>query len=249
MMTEMPDRALYVWDPDALRQMGAQHAASYSAADPFPHVVIDNFATMDVVRQVVREFPAEDAAYWHTKRVKTSHKQDSRLLDKERYLGPFTRHLLREMNSAPFLLFLSELTGIKGLMPDPYLEGGGIHQIPRGGFLKIHADFNRHPLTNAHRRLNLLLYLNEDWRDEFGGALELWSTDMTTRVRSVAPIAGRCVVFSTTDWSFHGHPDPLQCPEGMTRKSMALYYYSVDRPVEEATQPHTTIYKSRPGEA
>lgn len=241
--------ASYIWNPDELLRLGVQHADSYRRATPFPHVVLNNFVTIDTVRRIVQEFPSIESKYWHTKHVKTSFKQDSRLPDKERFLGSFTRSILREMNSAPFLLFLSELTGVRGLMPDPYLEGGGIHQIPHGGFLKIHADFNRHPLTNAHRRLNVLLYLNEEWRDEYGGALELWSPDMAACCSSILPIAGRCVVFSTSDLSFHGHPDPLNVPAGVTRKSLALYYYTVERPQEETSAPHSTLYQLRPDES
>jgi Rps23 Pro-64 3,4-dihydroxylase Tpa1-like proline 4-hydroxylase len=112
-----------------------------------------------------------------------------------------------------------------------------------GGFLKVHVDFNRHPLLNLDRRLNLLVYLNEDWRDEYGGHLELWPADMSRCERRILPVFNRTVVFSTTDASFHGHPAPLACPEGMSRKSVSFYYYTNGRPAHEGAEPHDTIFR------
>jgi 2-oxoglutarate-Fe(II)-dependent oxygenase superfamily protein len=144
--------------------------------------------------------------------------------------------------------FLEQLTGIEGLIPDPYFWGGGLHQITRGGYLKVHADFNRYSKLRLDRRLNLLLYLNRDWKEEYGGHLELWNEQMTTCERKILPIFNRCVVFSTTDYSYHGHPDPLNCPEQQTRKSLALYYYTNGRLEEGVSPVHTTLFQRRPGE-
>jgi len=96
--------------------------------------------------------------------------------------------------------------------------------------------------------LNVLLYLNKDWKDEYGGHFQLWNKEMTRCETKVAPLFNRLVVFSTSDYSFHGHPDPLNCPEGMTRKSLAFYYYSNGRPSEEVSNHHDTLFKKRPGE-
>jgi hypothetical protein len=93
-----------------------------------------------------------------------------------------------------------------------------------------------------------LIYLNRDWREEYGGHLELWNAAMTQCDVRVLPVFNRAVIFSTTDRSFHGHPDPLKCPEGMTRKSMALYYYSRGRPEEEVSPSHSTLWQIRPAE-
>ena len=236
----------YILPPDRLAALAREHAPGWRAAQPFPHAVFDDFLPEAVVDEALAVFPAGDDPYWDTKKKRMAFKQDSRRLDKERLLPPFLRRLLWELNSSAFLLFLTELTGIEGLVSDPYLEGGGVHQIPRGGYLKIHADFNRHPLTGLERRLNVLIYLNRNWRKAWGGALELWSPDMRSCVRSIAPIAGRCVVIETGDASFHGHPDPLACPKDRTRKSIALYYYTAAPADGEA---HTTRYQKRPQEA
>lgn len=236
----------YLMTPEYLSAVARRHAAGYRAAQPFPHAVIDDFLPMGAVDRALDAFPAADDPYWTSKSKRMAVKQDSRRIDKELLLPPFLRRLMWELNSAAFLLFLSELTGIEGLLADPYLEGGGVHQIPAGGYLKIHADFNKHPLTNLDRRLNVLIYLNKDWKKAWGGDLELWPADMTRRAKVIAPLAGRCVIFSTTDESFHGHPEPLRCPEDRTRKSIALYYYTATPEGAAAAEPHSTLYQRRP---
>ena len=163
-------------------------------------------------------------------------------------MGSRSRHLFGQLNSATFLGFLETLTGIDGLIPDPHLEGGGYHLIQPGGRLDVHADFNRHERLQLDRRLNLLVFLNKDWPEDWGGHLELWTPDMTSCERRVLPVFNRAVLFSTTDSSFHGHPHPLTCPEGMSRRSIALYYYSAGRPKEEMSPRHSTLYQTRSGE-
>ena len=121
-----------------------------------------------------------------------------------------------------------------------------MHSTKTGGYLKVHADFNKHPTLALDRRLNLLIYLNEDWLPEYGGDLELWTTDMGPCVEKIAPVAGRCVIFRTSSTSFHGHPHPLACPPDRTRRSIALYYYSNGRPQEEGSEEHGTLWQSTP---
>lgn len=147
-----------------------------------------------------------------------------------------------------FLKFLEELTGITNLISDPSFRGGGLHNIYRGGKLGIHADFNKHERYGLDRRLNLLLYLNKEWREEYGGHIELWNREMKQCVRSYLPKFNRVVIFTTTETSFHGHPKPLSCPEYMSRKSLALYYYTNGRPEEVQGDNHSTIFKLRPDE-
>lgn len=128
------------------------------------------------------------------------------------------------------------LTGIDGLFRDPEMLGAGLHCIPPNGFLKMHVDFNRHP-NGWHRRVNLLIYLNERWKDSWRGHLQLGLDD---DAKLIAPLGGRCVIFETNDASWHGHPEPLACPQDVQRRSMAIYYYTSESPKGEA---HTTIYK------
>ena len=153
------------------------------------------------------------------------------------------RRFLAFLNSAPMLEFLEALTGIEGLIPDPYFGGAGPHQSSRGGFLKIHADFNWHPKLQLDRRVNMLVYLNKDWREEYGGHLELWDREVSRCEQKVLPVFNRTAIFNTTDFSFHGHPAPMTCPPEMTRKSISMYYYTNGRPEEERSAPHDTVFK------
>ena len=220
-------------DPSSLRER-------YVSALPFPHIVLDNLFADEVLEAVLAGFPGRDEIEWAAFDNPTEKKLGYR------HTSPLKRDLrdfLWEMSSPPVLRFLEELTGIEGLIPDPYFGGAGPHQILPGGFLKVHTDFNWHPLLKLDRRLNLLVYLNKDWPSEYGGELELWDREMTRCERKILPVFNRTVVFSTTDFSFHGHPRPLACPEGRSRKSVSFYYYTNGRPEEERSTPHDTIFK------
>jgi hypothetical protein len=230
----------------SLSSLAAAYRDAYQRAAPFPHVVLEDFFPAAVLEEVLTEFPAPSAEGW----LRYENARERKLeTTQERALGTVTQRVLQELNSPVFLQFLEVLTGIEGLVPDPYFWGGGLHQIEPGGLLKIHADFNWHPQLLLRRRLNLLLYLNRDWRDDYGGHLEMWDRTMHQCVRRIIPIFNRCVIFNTTDVAFHGHPQPLTCPEGMTRKSIALYYYSNGQPTQQAWQRQGTRWRPRPGES
>jgi 2OG-Fe(II) oxygenase superfamily len=212
----------------------------YVTARPFSHVVIDNLFPPEVLETALAEFPKPDEIEWR----KFDNATEKKLgYWHESTLRPNLQLFLYEMNSAPVLRFLETLTGIEGLIPDPYYGGAGPHQILPGGFLKVHVDFNWHPLLKLDRRLNLLVYLNKDWKEEYGGHLELWDRDMTRCEQKILPVFNRTVVFSTTDFSYHGHPEPLACPVGRSRKSVSFYYYTNGRPEEERSAPHDTIFR------
>lgn len=242
-----PDEAIRtLFQEDRYKQMALDSASAYSAANPFPHVVIENFLPPALADRLLEEFPDPSKIEWIRQQNPRSKKLSTEVLDE---VSSFTYLLLQQFNSPAALRFLERLTGIKSLVPDPYFVGGGLHQIEREGYLKIHADFNMHPTLNLDRRINLLLYMNKDWKEEYGGHLELWDRTMTKCVHKVLPVFNRCVVFSTLDWAFHGHPEPLTCPPGWTRKSVALYYYTNGRPAEEKSEGHGTLYKARPNAA
>lgn len=221
------------------------HAPGYQIASPFPHAVIDDLFDDAMLDAVVAAFPGPKDTFWQ----KYDREHEVKLaLANEALMPEPIRLLLYFLNGSTFIGFLERLTGIPNIIPDPHWFGGGMHQIERHGKLAIHADFNRHDLYGLDRRLNLLLYLNKDWLDEYRGHLELWDTDMTACVRKVAPLFNRMVVFSTTTNSYHGHPDELLCPRDRTRRSLALYYYTNGRPEAEQNATHTTIFRVRPGE-
>ena len=215
---------------------------SYANAKPFPYVVIDDFFDPTLLEQVLSEFPKPGEIPWQ----RYANERELKLASaSEASFGPITRLLLYHLNSITFLEFLSGVTGISNLIADPCFDGGGLHQIVRGGKLGIHADFNKHPRYGLDRRLNVLLYLNKDWQEQYGGHLELWNREMSRCEAKILPIFNRLMIFGTTDYTYHGHPDPLQCLEGMTRKSLALYYFSNGRPAEEVSGAHSTVFRER----
>jgi hypothetical protein len=231
-MSALPPLSLHA-DPAALHE-------SYAGALPFPHIVIDNLFPAGVLAAVLDDFPLPDDIPWQRFDSATEKKLGYTF---DTPLKPRLRSFLFEMGTPPVLRFIETLTGISGLIPDPYFGGAGPHQILPGGFLKVHADFNLHPLLKLDRRLNLIVYLNQDWREEYGGHIELWDREMKGCVSKVLPAFNRTLVFSTTDTSFHGHPEPLTCPAGRTRKSVSFYYYTNGRPEAERSAPHDTIFR------
>lgn len=239
-------RSLFFFDAKALMEKAQQLKDQYQSAEPFPHVVMDHFLPEDVLDQVLNEFPVFSEISWSEYKHQHSFKYAT---SDQNQMGEMTRHLFSQFNSSEFLVFLEKLTAIEGLIADPYLWGGGLHLNPRGGYLNVHADFNWYEKLRLDRRLNLLLYLNKNWKEEYAGHIQLWSRDMRQCVSKVLPIFNRCVIFSTSDYSYHGLPDPIQCPEGEARKSLALYYYSNGRPQAEGITPHNTLYHKVPGQA
>ncbi len=230
------------FDEDQCRAAGRALAEQYRSNSPFPHVVIDDLLDADLLRSIAGNYPALDGKQFFDR-------------DQERFKFQFnpeevefgtTRNVLAELNGQAFLGFLEEMTGIKGLIADPYFIGGGLHLTRRGGHLGVHADFNIHGLMNVERRLNLLVYLNDGWQGEYGGELELWDKPMRSCVKSIAPVLGRAVVFNTSLDSFHGQPQPLTCPEDRDRRSIATYYYTSIGDLAGVKQ-RTTTFQARPG--
>jgi hypothetical protein len=222
------------YDPAGLRDR-------YRDAEPFPHVALDGLFDDDELECVLRQFPTAEQMRWM--RFDNDREKKLGFYHELSEISPDIRRFLDAMNGFEMLTFLEQLTGIEGLIPDPYFGGGGLHQIEAGGFLKIHADFNVHPKLKLDRRLNVLIYLNHDWRDEYGGQLELWDAAMHECRKRIVPLFNRTVIFSTTDTSFHGHPHALTPPPGETRKSVSLYYYTAGRPDSERSVPHDTIFR------
>jgi hypothetical protein len=226
---------------DFKMQADNNHIA-YQNAAPYPHIVLDNFLNKDSALKGSELFPEIEGDGW----IHYLHVNEKKHgLNKKELLPDFFKDLIEELHSNKFVSQLEKLTGIKNLIADEMLEGGGLHQSATGGFLNVHADFTVHPHKRKwKRRVNLLIYFNEDWKEEYLGGLEMWDTKMKKAVQTISPFLNRCIIFNTEADSFHGFPEPIKCPEGMTRKSLALYYFTKeDAPVKRATN-----YKSRPGD-
>lgn len=218
--------------------------SEYVNNDPFPHIVIDDLLPKDLLRRVVEEFPKREEGRFNDaqSRLKTGYQM-------EKITSPLITNLIDALNASQFLDLLERMTGISGLITDPHQSGGGLHETARGGHLSIHADFNLQSHLKVRRRMNLILFLNETWEEEYGGELELWETDMSRKAKGVLPLLGRAVVFNTESDTFHGHPDPLTCPDDVFRRSLALYYYTVPEDLHMTEQAHTTDFRRRPGSA
>ena len=227
-----------------------QNRERFVNANPFPFIIIDDFFSKEFLNEVLNQFPnlteqKKTTNYDNKNEVKFANNQYKNFPNNIKKLFDF-------LNSDFFLNFLQRITNIQEkLIPDFELNGGGLHEIKKGGLLKIHSDFNKHPSLDLDRRLNVLIYLNKDWKEEYGGHLEFWDKEMTSCREKVLPIFNKMVIFSTTDNSNHGHPDPLNCPNNMSRKSIATYYYTKGRPINEIDKmfsKNTTYFKDRLGQ-
>jgi hypothetical protein len=234
-------------DPKEARELGESLAGEYCFAEPYPHIVIDDFLPAQLIYRLREHFPDQPLA--------------SDTVFKMGYAGHLKRQIFPEecsqeareafsfFNSAPFLQFLEGLTTIEGLAPDPYFTGGGFHETLAGGKLGVHADFRINAQLHMLRRLNVIIYLNEPWDDAWNGHLEIWDRTMSRCCHKIAPLLNRCVIFNTESDTYHGHPDPLNTPTGVPRRSVALYYYTASKAVYEESPDTGTLYAPRPGES
>lgn len=217
---------------------------SFRAAQPFPHVVIDNFLDADRCRRIVEEDYGDVGSPRWTYHRHYSQKTYSRT-DATTY-GAAALSVVQQLSAPPFLRFMSRLTGIDGLFPDPMLEDGGLTASGTGGFANIHTDLTVHPARHTWmRRVNLLLYLNESWPSSYNGALELWDQDVRHCIRRIPPLFNRCLIFEVSDRALHGYPERMQCPPDNPRKCLALYYFTAETVVPRIRYFH---YHARPGE-
>ncbi len=237
--------ATSVVDPSVSSRL-TQYRSAFLAAQPFPHVVIENFLRADVAAALLAEFPAfergnsvgDDGA-----------RGGKSTVEGVRGLGAGYRRLDDAIKDGAFLRLLGEITGIDNLLYDPWYLGGGTHENRHGMSLDAHVDFNHHPSERWHRRLNLIVYLNPEWDADWGGELELFRDPQVDRVaeRRIVPQFNRCVIFETSERSWHAF-SRITLPETrstLTRRSLALYFYTKERPVEETAPRHTTLYVNR----
>ena len=236
-------------DNQNLSLTAAKEYKNYHNGSPFPNIVIENFFNEDYLNQILLDFPdlskiKSSQKYLNKNEIKYANNDYQNFPDSIKNFFEF-------LNSNMYLNFLQKLTSVKEkLIIDPQLNGGGLHEIKKGGVLKIHTDFSKHPSLKLDRRINVLIYLNKEWKDQYGGHLELWDKDMLGCKKKILPTFNKMVIFSTNDFSNHGHPDPVICPLNQSRKSIALYYFSEGRPLEDLDKNHIknrTYFKNRVG--
>ncbi len=227
-MVTTPSQAapVFFFDRERLRAIARSARDSYRAAQPYPHAVFDDFLGDEAARLLARVFPRPDHVGW----MRRDYTEQSARLGQLQRTGfdgvdPTLRHFLGELSSMAFIDFLSELTGVAGLIPDPHFRGAGLSLTLPGGHLALHADFNRDRTRHLERRVTVLYYLATDWQPEWGGDLELWDASCTRREARYSPLLDRLIVMNHGDTYFHGHPAPLACPTDRFRASVAAYFY------------------------
>lgn len=216
-----------------------QNSKIYQTNLPYPHIVIDNFLKDDVAKQVAECFPKLDSGFWFQYDNPIEKKFAT---DDIRKFPPLIAKLIHTLNSEQFVQKIQKLMGVEELFSDPYLHGGGLHCSRNGGKLDIHLDYSLHPKLKMERRANLILYLTPDWQEEWNGYLEMWNGDMSKCEKRVMPKFNRAVIFNTDELSFHGHPDPISCPENISRNSIALYYLTEARE-SSSLRPRARFFK------
>ena len=221
---------------------------AFQSALPFRHVQIDNFLDPEICEGLLRDFPSFDKK----KAIdELGHVGGKAVIENVKSISPFYSSFYDFINSKSFLDTTSDLTGIRNLIADETLFGGGTHENLDRQYLDAHIDFNIDERRMLHRRLNLLIYLNKEWQESWGGCIELHSNPRnpeTDEVKSFLPLFNRAVIFETNEYSWHGFP-VIRLPQEkkqLSRKSFSIYLYTKDRPAEEVVAPHTTFYVARP---
>lgn len=232
----MAERPQGILDYGAWSARMGSLAAAYAQARPFPHIVLHDLLLPEVASRLEREFPPLESGGWTHYEHVNEHKQGK---SRREEIPPFLLSVIDELNDKGFRELLTKLTGVDGLLPDPeFRAGGGLSQCGPGGFLNIHTDFTVHPYHPTwRRRVNLIFYLNNTWDERWGGHTELWDAGMRGAVVKVAPVVNTALVFNSDGLSYHGHPEPLRSPEGVARRTLALYYFSEEsNPISLSTR-------------
>lgn len=218
---------------------------SFLTVQPFPHFCIDNFLNKDFANEIYESFPNfQQAQKIGTEFKAINEKRKIQITDSSKF-PPAIKKLSDLLASKEYVEMWTDLTGVPALIADPKLIGGGIHETNSGGHLDVHVDFNYVKERQLHRRLNILIYFNKDWKEEYGGYLDIWDKDVKKRYGYFKPKFNRACGFLTSETSFHG-VTPLTCPPDVMRKSFATYYYTKEAPTGWAGEMHSTIFKARP---
>jgi Rps23 Pro-64 3,4-dihydroxylase Tpa1-like proline 4-hydroxylase len=245
-MKSIEENVVFKINYEELYILAASHSNEYKLAQPFPNVYLDSFFRPDIYKEIQNNFPSSESDIWKTPSnihtIRKSVPKQGALGLREYLFSENQRRILMEFNSGLFIQFVERLTGISGLIPDPYFAEGSFAMSRRGGILDIHADFSHHDKLGLERRVNLLIYLNDDWHESYNGSLNFYDQDLNC-IKKIYPLGNRVAIFSTSDISFHGFPEPITCPENVVRRSINMYYYTAPR---EDRQKKKILFPSDP---
>lgn len=213
----------------------------FDAGKPYRHIKIDSFLDEAFANALYDNFPGLDQM---SRKYAGLNENKAEGAGFEKFHPAFSE-LKAALNTPEFYKALSAITGIDQLYSVEDALGMGVHQGADGSYLDVHIDFNIHHVRNIHRRVNLLIFLNKNWKESYGGSIELWNADVSRLENSYLPLFNRCVIFETNEISYHGY-SKISIPPGETRKSFYGYYYTDLR--EGAAGYHDTVFKARPEE-
>ncbi len=226
-------------DPARIKEL----AASFQTAGPYKHLILDNFFQPEIADSLYSQFPSEEKLTKHWKGINENKSEGSNFSD----FHPIFSEVRKEIMSPEFAKWMEQVTGIQGVFVTDDNLGTGLHQGSNGSFLDIHVDFNIHHVKNVHRRLNMLVYLNRDWKEEYGGGMEMWNADMTKMEKIVMPHLNRVLIFETSNISYHGY-SKITLPPEVTRKSFYVYFYTELEDKSLLNSYHDTIFKAKPSD-
>ncbi|MDD5322261.1 MAG: 2OG-Fe(II) oxygenase [Methylococcales bacterium] len=242
--TDSSDKSIIdVFDNSHYAQLAYDNRLNYENNTPYPHIVFDDFLPINIARKISDGYPDVNNinAAWKYHNNKNTIRY---FLEDTRQFSKPLKSFATAITSRSFLLFLETLTGVKALLPDPYFMGGGAMVTTTGGYLNVHIDFNWNQKIQAWRRMTVLFYMTPGWQEDWGGNLELWSTDGKSKVKEIVPLFNRLVVFNTTSESYHGQSVPISSPENKPRTVFAAFYYATEKGEKAANVPHYTVYNT-----
>ena len=234
-------KILEIFESSYYAKLAVKNNQKYINEEPFPHITFDNFLPPELADLIGEQYANFDKSDSKWKFHNNENTERYFLEDITSFSLPL-KLFASSVNGRSFLSFLETLTSINHIIPDPYFIGGGAMLTSKGGYLKVHVDFNFHHKLQSWRKINALFYLNKKWKKEWKGNLELWSTDGKKKVKEIEPKFNRVVIFNTSSLSYHGQPEPINCPTNEYRKVFSAFFYSSHADTKNLEDPHFTKY-------
>lgn len=213
------------------------------------HFFTDNFFNSYDAKTILNKWPSSMSPYWKVPpRMIENNVGNKREISSFEHMDIQIQEILKKLHDKDFIKSLEYITGIPNLYPDEHMYGCGLIETPRNGFLKIHADFNYLEKIKKYRRINIVIYMNEDWKNEWNGHIKFYSEDTQTCIKSYCPLFNYFILFKVSDKVYHGYPELVDCPTNMSRKSINFFYYTDEPDKDQSVEPHKTLWKTNLGE-